>query len=213
MPIRNDHASLIHILPEKSQETQLYQGLQGPARSGPWLLPGCVRCVLLSLLHALPTFHLLHYSFCFSDTPGSFLPQGLCICCTAWLLFPASSVCLNVTSSKRPSLVTLSRIVVCPSYPGSLSVSPTRMSTPGGLGLWFVYCSTPQDLEQRLTYSQSSINICGRKERGGREGDMEGERKEGEQSRKTKSVNSGAYGKGAISQPTQLCFSLNFNSF
>lgn len=210
MPIRNDHASLIHILPEKSQETQLYQGLQGPARSGPWLLPGCV---LLSLLHALPTFHLLHYSFCFPDTPGSFLPQGLCICCTAWLLFPASSVCLNVTSSKRPSLVTLSRIVVCPSYPGSLSVSPTRMSTPGGLGLWFVYCSTPQDLEQRLTYSQSSINICGRKERGGREGDMEGERKEGEQSRKTKSVNSGAYGKGAISQPTQLCFSLNFNSF
>lgn len=213
MPIRNDHTSLIHILPEKSQETQLYQGLQGPAQSGPWLLPGCVRCVLLSLLHALPTFHLLHYSFCFSDTPGSFLPQGLCICCTAWLLFPASSVCLNVTSSKRPSLVTLSRIVVCPSYPGSLSVSPTRMSTPGGLGLWFVYCSTPQDLEQRLTYSQSSINICGRKERGGREGDMEGERKEGEQSRKTKSVNSGAYGKGAISQPTQLCFSLNFNSF
>lgn len=178
MPIRNDHASLIHILPEKSQETQLYQGLQGPAQSGPWLLPGCVRCVLLSLLHALPTFHLLHYSFCFSDTPGSFLPQGLCICCTAWLLFPASSVCLNVTSSKRPSLVTLSRIVVCPSYPGSLSVSPTRMSTPGGLGLWFVYCSTPQDLEQRLTYSQSSINICGRKEREG-EGGRYGGREEG----------------------------------
>lgn len=110
--------------------------------------------------------HLAHFylrAFAYAALPG----------CSS---LPPLSV--RMSPPLRPSLVTLSRIVVCPSYPGSLSVSPTRMSTPGGLGLWFVYCSTPQDLEQRLTYSQSSINICGRKEREG-EGGRYGGREEG----------------------------------
>lgn len=56
--------------------------------SGLWLLLGCVLSPLLSLT----TFQLLCYSFCFSDTPGSFPPQDLCICCSAQLLIPISSL-------------------------------------------------------------------------------------------------------------------------
>ena len=84
---------------------------------------------------------------CFSDTPGSFPPQGLSMCCTAQLLVPISSShrllihkCLFKCHLLREAYpVTPSGMVMCP--PLDCLVSPTRMSTPGGLELCFVYSS------------------------------------------------------------------------
>lgn len=151
-----------------------HQGLQSPVPSGHWLLLGCL---LQFLLPSLTTFQLLFSSCCCSDAAGSFPPQGLCTCCSAWLLLPSTFsrhlfiyVCSNVPSSKRPSLVTLSRIFMCP--PQCIVFLPHWNVPSRRVGALLCLLFHTPNLEQCLAHSGSSVNICERSK-----GEWEGRRR------------------------------------
>jgi hypothetical protein len=79
------------------------------------------------------------------------------------------STCSNITSSKRPPLVTLSSVITC--LPRSLSVSspPLEGQVPEGRDLVLFTIPSPNP-EQCLARHVRSVHICGRKEGGREEG-------------------------------------------